>query len=1286
MIFNGHLDGSIPQFHHQASQIDLNPTISIGSTTYTNVQDILEELAANTSGGFVTVGGSAYDVFSTGVLDSPDSKPPINDDFTSIFTDPLDPRYAKVLNGGCIVVLPGIYKVDATIQIPSGISLCGQMYNSTFVNQTSPQAPLFRIMADTNRTTDLAINLDRDVIFTKETKIFNLIISDNYLLPIIGGDTTYKDAKNTTQPLITIDRGANCSIDNVKFLGRTIGGTTLRAIDATQSTGSLTGTHIKIENCYFDGFQNIMRLRSASDTAGSRKDYFVISNNKMRAYGDGTYVDYETNSFISMNEANGTIVNNYMYLNDPLMLAGIYIDTFTTDVLTSSYTRMVISGNSGVIQKAAVDINANNIPFIKFSADGDKTSISAIGNNWGTDISSWYITIAGQNSKYIGDFNGSNSLDVALAFAQATTNDSNISTIYLYPGDYKVDGTITSLDQNKARLIGIRNGNQMPAVSVNSNNTLAVASTSFPSRRRSFLLANELRSIYFIINNTGISSPNVDYYANVIVNNGSTGFSSEDYSIVIDDCTFFNVCLVVPKKESTSGNNGANVKVTNCNFYLDGSKNHDAACLLPAGLNVVVENCNFNVDSSAFLNIGYESTDYSPSGINSNFYYNSNIKLNNNTFNLTDTSFNIDDTTAVGLYFQAVANYSLFNINSAANLFVENNRFFDGQLNNAYSATITDLTNLGLYRPAHIKMQAKNLFMNQNVFACSKDESYTNISGATYALPLLYLDINRSIFIDKCSFLGWKLQMLVSGDSLNESQNERVSSNVSPHKNCFSLTNSEFNQGAVDDLYYNMNFILFDLKSTNTTYDAAYLYENSFGSININNCKFTNYQSLYDGVSPPPIVISSLGGLQFNLFNDATPIVFNALIFNRSQLFDTNINNCVFDINMFPFLDDSPITLNYYIIYFDGSDGPTASKQNTWFTCVNNKISVINNIDTPVANEVSIFKINKGHSKISDNFLSIKNVAVSVLGKLCWAIISPDAITLSTLFINNNMFKRNLTDLNYAGIDLTDMTTNQYTRVYIIDNIFDDSYIAGASTTAFLLIRYDLFSNTNFVIDRNANYIQTKEIPAIEWKNYGQLNPTNKIVVLDDPYTIGTIGTNFWNTLYSRTSALASFGGLGGANKSTVTNVTDIANLLDETDGLNSFVWIVPVELPTSASITKVEVGYRLKNINPGVGTDDVKIGAVLTSDIGIIDQVNQIAQTSWIETTVAVPQAGATTIISSISSTYTLGSARIKYTPTGSYGLNNNTWAKYYVLVGASSLVANIYISLQECRVTYTY
>lgn len=1224
--------------------------------------------------------GENFDVFSTGVLDSPDNKPSINDDFTSIFTNPLDSRYSKAINGCTIVVLPGTYKVNDTIQIPSGTSLFGQMYNSTFVNQTSPQKPLFRIIADANRTTDLAINLDRDVIFTKETKLFNLIISDNYLLPIIGGDTTYKDAKNTTEALITIDRGANCSIDNVKFLGRTTGGTTLRAIDTTQSTGSLTGTHIKIENCYFDGFQNVMRLRSSSDVAGSRKDYFVIANNKMRAYGDGAYVDYETNSFISMNEANGTIINNYMYLNDPLMLAGIYINAFTTDTLTSSYTRMVVSGNSGVIQKAAVDINANNIPFIKFSGNGDKTSISAVGNNWGTDISSWYITIAGENSKYIGDFNGSNSLDVALSFAKATTDDSNISTIYLYPGEYLANQTITSLDQNKARLIGIRNGNQKPIIYLNTNNALAVASTSFPSRERSFLLANELRSIDFSINDSNISSPQVDYYANVIVNNGSAGFSSEAYNILIDDCTFFNVCLIVPKKESTSGNNDAGVRVTNCNFYLDGAKNHDVACILPAGLNVVVENCNFNVDSSAFLNIGYEPTDYSTLGINSNFYYNSNIKLSNNMFNLTDTSFNINDTTAVGLYFQAVANYSLINVNSASNLFIENNRFFDGQLRNRYSALVTNLINLSAYRPAHIKLQAKNLFMDQNVFACSKDSSTINIGGSDAVMPMLQLDINRSIFIDKCSFLNWKLPILTTGDSLNEVQNQEVSANFLTNKNCFNLINSEFNQSS--DEYYNNQIVVFDFKDPDVNH--IYNFENSFGSVIIDNCKFINYASIYDTITNAPAPITNLFGLPLITYNVGGSTEKRIIEFT-SKYFDLKINNCIFDINLYRLAIDTSVIFQYYVVSFDGESGISPGKQLTEFTFTNNKISVISNLNVNASSESAILKLKEGYIKISNNLFSIYNIA-SPIGKLCWIITTPNSIDNSVCYINDNVFKRNSTPLSYAGIDLSDWTIpdKQFNRIYIIDNYFDDATIDGGSDYD-LLIRLPVDKEFGMIIDRNVNHRLMKVISAFEFKPYGVIDAgfsTNRANVLDQSFTTGPLSTTFWSTIYDRAVSIesASTNFSSNINRGIITNGNNATVAIDEATFANSFSWIIPFELPIGASILNINISYRLTNTGASM---NAKIGGLLLNSSGLVDESNQIIQVSnWVEKAIIVPATSSS--FDSISVDFSLNNARIKFNKFSTY----NIFDKYYILLNTNTDTPTnqIYVSYYDCLITYTY
>lgn len=406
--FEDHLQGKNPDagsafvtsFRHKASQVDVdNPSLVYGNPN--NVEQALENiqgfitLLSNVGQGFVTV-GDGYDTWhaADGNINFDADIPTLDSLLIPIFNaisagSGVPDSFKRIQRGGILLIKSGTYIIANTIDVPPGIIIMGEGYGTKLVNITSldipatgieptpkvspTPAPIFRILPDLNRVpNDEAV--DPSVfMFSRSTKIVNLVICDNFVENPILGANYYKLPQNKTgnNPLVSQQAGSNLELINVYLLGRVnftsgtvVNEATRFAVQLDNSTGLGTGTVLKMNDCFVDGFSQPIQFPSI----GGTNDYLEISDCKIRSHGyldaDGTTA--AANCVINMNDNNAVINNNYFYGNHALCKTIIYIDAVLPLPVLQSISKIVVASNdlainksgSGAITPTVIQLNA----------------------------------------------------------------------------------------------------------------------------------------------------------------------------------------------------------------------------------------------------------------------------------------------------------------------------------------------------------------------------------------------------------------------------------------------------------------------------------------------------------------------------------------------------------------------------------------------------------------------------------------------------------------------------------------------------------------------------------------------------------------------------------------------------------------------------------------------------------------------------------------------------------------------------------------------------------------
>lgn len=423
--FESHINGT--GFRQNASTINTdNPSLVYGdaATVEAGLENISAYITAqlNAGQGFITV-GDGYNTYAdaNGTINYNNTIPSIDTILNPIFAaitafqnnnTPVPSAYERIQDGGIIVIKSGTYIVKNTIIVPPGITILGEGYGTKIVNATNLNiavmppivnsgsgSPIFEIAADPNRSQDDAAIDPSMFMFARETRIWNLVICDNFVEPTLLGDNYYKLPQNKegNTPLIQQNNGSNLSLYGIFLMGRIsfssgtiVSASTTFAVQLNNSLAAKYGTILSIDKCFIDGFSVPVQWLSTGDTTTPvNRDFLTVTNSKIRGYGylnvsgspDSSTIT--SNSIIVMNDNNANIINNYIYGNAVNVQALVaMISHLPTIPNFQARSKVNVSTNNIEIDRTD---NLSNTTFVPLYVASDFTNYSstlAIGNNF----------------------------------------------------------------------------------------------------------------------------------------------------------------------------------------------------------------------------------------------------------------------------------------------------------------------------------------------------------------------------------------------------------------------------------------------------------------------------------------------------------------------------------------------------------------------------------------------------------------------------------------------------------------------------------------------------------------------------------------------------------------------------------------------------------------------------------------------------------------------------------------------------------------------------------------
>lgn len=713
--FNAHWEGN--GFRHGADNIDMNPVLpSVGGITVQETLENLHNLIVSAGTGFLSIGSLDGYIQGDYNVGAP-STPTLKDAFDAAFSD------IRLTDGGVILLLTGRYHLRATVTIPPGVSVIGEMAGTIIVGEMQ-ETPMF-VISKPNSSVDLVTGVTFEVGSNIDVVRFsNLTLADN-----LDGYMLFGEPTMATVPMIQAQISSNFVCENVSFIGRIHSGSVPRSktLSAINYTGSgTTGTSLKLKNCYLDGLRS-----GVSFTPGNNeKDFLTIEGCKARIYGteDVAAQGISLNSFLVTTHCNLTIINNYF------VGAGTYANTFINISSGSgTNTKSVISGNTG---------KPNTLSSGRFinDASGSAYVAAVSNNNWGTAIdSTWYIVVGGgSGTSSVGDFNGVGAIDTILSIANSIS--SFTATVIVNPGTYTVTGSAGGNFAN-LRFIGNKHGKNYPVFS------LALTSSTLDSLgNRVLALGNYLQSIQFV-------SSTVKHSIRPGFNPSSITLQSPAHTLEVIDCNFINTSLYALDLATSSWVDEAGhaastkIKVSYCYFLQDGAFSNTVSMLLPVADEVKVENCYFTGNGYA-LSIGVNG--YTPShgsGVG-------NILLSNIICDLT--GFTIANTVG-GL------GKSYVLVDAGSFLKVDNCQFYTST---SYQSVSPINPVLVAIFSKFIQLKATNINIEDSLFV-GPFQTFTLIS-TSYAIPTLFLEPINSARVRNCKFLAGSLPLQFGGTVLSD--------------------------------------------------------------------------------------------------------------------------------------------------------------------------------------------------------------------------------------------------------------------------------------------------------------------------------------------------------------------------------------------------------------------------------------------------------------------------------------------------------------------------------------
>jgi len=624
--FNAHRTGG--DWRHKANQIDMNPSL----TNYpaVNVQGTFEALAASigSSGvGFVSVGDIRADGYVAGNYNvGSTATPTFREAILAAFNDD------RLENGGIVFILPGTYNLVTTVEVPSGISIMGEISGTVIIGEMSEE-PMFRFLRATDYTsvgTFAGSSIETDIGSpVDESRLFNIILADN--LDGYAGDIVHGNSTMQTVPMVEIEASSRVHIENVKFIGRVNDeavsgrGKTYAAIGTT--TGGSVGSNLTVRRCFFDG----MQIGIDFTPGNGNLDTLLVDQCRVRIFGEETAVatNLAENSFISMSLCNLTATNNHIVGYGTWGTQWVAVCFTISSISTgngSDDVNIIITGTTGNPSNSAPTYTVFYNEAGSDSSTNWATKAHIAGNNWGADInSSWHVTVGGGSSitdDRFGDFQGPGAIDFLISASLAYP-----VTVIVNAGTYEVTQEDVTIGA-RYNFIGNKRGGDRPIFDMN----LGSGATTDEIGNRTFTLGFKTEFIKFRSSTTST---------------GTTSFHSirptaDGESASVKDCKFENCTL------SFDGYIDENIDVVGCTFIQDDTLDDNIGLLAPGtSERIVVEKCSFSGNGYA----GFIGNDSGIGYANSAPNENSTVVIRDCVMDLT--GYGIDDSTQMskGNYF-----------------------------------------------------------------------------------------------------------------------------------------------------------------------------------------------------------------------------------------------------------------------------------------------------------------------------------------------------------------------------------------------------------------------------------------------------------------------------------------------------------------------------------------------------------------------------------------------------------------------------------------------------------
>lgn len=357
--------------------------------------------------------------------------------------------YINISNAG---VSSGTWTVTVVSNNTLTTLILNNSVGSTFANFSSALvttlAPVFIIQQDTNRTVN-DVPVDANLFsFSQETRIFNMVICDNFVENAFIGDNNYKLPQSTTSttyhnppPLVQQTPGSSLVMDGVVIIGRALTtsgvvssatGNAIALISQWAGTPSSyatvpAGSILKINDCFIDGFSIPVSFQGAS----GGYDYLEATNCKIRGYGyyNQDSADGFANCMFLINDSTSKITNNILYANNYNMTAYVFVNnTLSSAPALQARGKLTVSNNMFINNKV-------------FSGDNSTSSINTIAFN-ATNVPSpsLYLSTLSFGNNLQDQFN---IIVDGTPIFQANSSNLNISTNVNIASNLVATGTST---------------------------------------------------------------------------------------------------------------------------------------------------------------------------------------------------------------------------------------------------------------------------------------------------------------------------------------------------------------------------------------------------------------------------------------------------------------------------------------------------------------------------------------------------------------------------------------------------------------------------------------------------------------------------------------------------------------------------------------------------------------------------------------------------------------------------------------------------------------------------